>query len=44
MADAYATLAVTLGSQKAKQFFDSQQIEFVIICKNGDILNSDKIK
>ncbi|XLQ20423.1 MAG: FAD:protein FMN transferase [Candidatus Moraniibacteriota bacterium] len=44
VADAYATLAITLGSQKVRQFFDKQQIKFVIICENGDILKSDKFK
>jgi len=41
VADAYATLAIIWGSQKAKKFFDSQQLDFVIICENDDILASD---
>ena len=41
VADAYATIAVTLGPQKAKKFFAEQQIDFVIICENDDILVSD---
>jgi len=44
VADAYATLAVTLGSQKAKKFFDEQQVEFVLVCSNGDIITSDNFK
>lgn len=44
IADAYATLAVTLGSKKAAHFFDERQIKFVIICENDDILVSDDLK
>lgn len=41
VADAYATIAITRGSQKAQHFFSEQQIDFVMICDNGDILASD---
>jgi len=44
VADAYATLAITLGSEKAKIFFTEQQVEFVIICTNGDIMTSNNFK
>ncbi len=44
IADAYATLAVILGSQKAKKFFDEQQIDFIFICSSGDIIISDNFK
>lgn len=42
-ADALATMAVSLGSEKAKEFFLDKSINFVIICKNGDIIKSDKL-
>ena len=44
IADAYATLAITLGSEKAQKFFIEQHINFVIICANGDIITSDNFK
>lgn len=43
-ADALATLAITLGSREAKKFFDTQKIEFVAICTNGDIITSKIFK
>ncbi len=44
IADAYATLAVALGKQRAIEFLTKQNIDFVIICKNSDIMISDNIK
>ncbi len=44
MADAYATLAVAEGSERAVEFFKAHNIDFVIICKNNVILMSDSLK
>ncbi len=44
IADAFATLSITLGSKKSINFFESQNIEYVIICKNNDIITSDNIR
>ncbi len=44
IADTFATLAVTLGSKKSIDFFKLQNVDYVIICKNGDIIISNNIK
>ncbi len=44
IADSYATLAITLGSKKAQDFLKKENIEFIIICKNGAIIKSANFK
>lgn len=38
-ADAYATVAVILGSEKARVFLDQRDCEYVLIRDNGDIIS-----
>jgi thiamine biosynthesis lipoprotein len=45
VADAYATIAITLGLNGAKEFLERQgNVDFVLIDKKGDILKSDNIR
>ena len=43
-ADAFATCAIVLGAREASKFFAEQDVDFALICKNGDIITSDIFK
>lgn len=43
-ADAYATVAVILGTEKAVEFLDKRDCEYVLIKGNGAILKSPLVK
>lgn len=44
VADAFATCAIVMGSDDAQNFLKSRDVEFVLMCENGDILTSDIFK
>jgi len=44
LADAYATSAIVMGSEKARIFFSSKEISFVIINKQGEVMQSEKLR
>jgi len=41
-ADAYATMAVAMGVEKAKKFFEENDISGVLICKGGVVIKTGK--